>query len=279
MTSSPESANGRMSVSRKLDLGGIGYSSESFEQLCATLCRCLQQVRPCTVSYVNPHVFNIAMQNRSVRELLARADIVAVDGLGFALGARLLTGQRQARTVMTPLFDRVLQEDDLPQLTALLIGGTDEVVALGAEAINRTSRRIRIIKTCHGYASMAEHLELLRRHPEIDLVLVAMGTPRSEELMLAAMDLFPGKFCWNIGGGTLHYYAGTKKGAPHWVSTVGLQWLWRMMWEPATVPRYLVGIPRFCMHLSRLLVLRQKPNPERNTYDHPHRQPCPPPSS
>lgn len=244
-------------------MDGIAYSRESIDQLHSTLCAWQRenQTAARAVTYVNPHVFNLARKNAEVRALLARADMVAVDGLGFALAVRLLNGECQTRTVMTPLLDRVLASEGLPRLAALLIGGDAPAVALGAAAMNRASKNIEVVQTCTGYASVQEYLALFARHPGIDLVLIAMGTPRSEELMLAAIDAFPGKLFWNIGGGTLHFYAGTKRRAPHWVSAAGLQWFWRMVFEPATVPRYLTGIPIFCARIARLLVSRNNHAP------------------
>lgn len=251
-------------LSRKRELDEIGFSPETAEELYTSICYGLQGLRERTrfVSYVNPHVFNLAKSNEKVRRFLGTADVVTVDGLGFALAVRWLLGHGQTRTVMTPLFDRVLATDDLPTLRAVLIGGTAPVVQQGAAAMNRASRRIQVVSTCHGYAAMEEHLAFLREHPDADLVLVAMGTPRSEELMLAARDLFGGKLFWNIGGGTLHFYAGIQKRVPAWVSRIGLQWLWRIAHEPAIAPRYFVGIPRFLAFLIRACFRNHQTIPE-----------------
>jgi len=242
-------------LSHKHSLGQIGYSSDSLEELHASICRWLRGPRQTTrtIGYVNPHVFNMAMKNERLRQFLAEADIVSVDGLGVALGVLVLKGQRVTRTVMTPLFDRVLETSDLPPLTAVLIGATDEVAVASAAAMNAASPKIKIIDTINGFAPMPDYLAFLRRHADADVVLIAMGSPRSEELSLQARDQFAGKLLWCIGGGTLHFYAGTLWKVPRVVSALGLQWLWRMLNEPRITPRYFVGIPVFLGHLLRIM--------------------------
>lgn len=238
-------------LSRKADLEGVGFSPESHDELYAAVCQWLRGRRgtTCVLGYVNPHVFNLARSNDQVRRFLQSADVVTVDGLGFALAVRWLMGHRQTRTVTSCLFDRVLATEDLPKLRAVLIGGSRLIAERGAAAMNRVARRIEITAVCPGYQPVEDHLAFLREHLNADAVFVAMGTPYSEELILAARELFPGKLFWSIGGGTLHYYAGTLRRVPQWVSSAGLQWLWRILYEPGIAPRYLVGIPRFLAHL------------------------------
>jgi exopolysaccharide biosynthesis WecB/TagA/CpsF family protein len=247
-------------LSTKSNLGGIAYSSDSYSEIYRSLCAWMRGNRQTTrlVGYVNPHVFNLARVNPMVRDFLAQADIVTVDGIGFVLGLHLVKAQRVERTIMTRLFDRFLATDDLPLLTAMLIGGSQDEANRAANMINQTSARIRVVQACHGFHPLAEYLTILQGHEHLDLVLVGMGTPRSEELLLKARDLHPGTLCWAIGGGTIQYYAGTKRRVPKMISTLGLQWVHRMVREPRTIPRYLVGIPVYFGHLLRILLAENR---------------------
>jgi exopolysaccharide biosynthesis WecB/TagA/CpsF family protein len=235
----------------KSDLCGIAYSRATIHQFHEAICRWLRgdRSKSVTIGYVNPHVFNLAMKYEAVRAFLEEADIVTVDGVGVSLALRLLKGERQSRTVMTPLFDWVLKTDDLPPLRAAIIGGTEEVARKGTAAINRVSRRIEVVAFANGYEPLAHYRDFLRDNEPLDLVLVAMGTPRSEAFILEASPLFAGKLFWHIGGGTLQFHAGTLRPVPKIVSTMCLQWLWRMTFEPHLAPRYVIGIPVFARHL------------------------------
>ena len=250
--------------SAKGELGGVCFSRGTNRELYDVVCAWLRSATRSSrlITYVNPHVFNLARSNSTLQVLLRKADMIAVDGAGFALAVRWLTGHRQTRTVMTPLFDDVLATENLPELHAVLIGGVSEVLERGAAAINLASRRIKIVATCSGYATRAEHCDFLRAHRDVDIVMIAMGTPRSEELMLDAPELCAPKVLWNIGGGTLHFYAGTLKRVPERVSRLGMQWLWRIVHEPRIASRYLIGIPRFLATILRFR-LQQTTQPEK----------------
>ncbi len=249
----PSAAARFPAFSPKAQLCGIAYSCGTIDDFQRDISKWLRGDRSAgvVVSYVNPHVFNLAKKHDCVRELLDKADIVSVDGVGFAVAAWLRNGRRQSRTVMTPLFDRVLEDADLPRLPAVLLGGSGEASKKGAAGINRLSRNMQVTAAIDGYQPLPRYIDFLREHSTVDVILVGMGTPRSEELILEASAMFPGKLFWNIGGGTLQFYAGTLLRVPKIVSKLCLQWFWRMLFEPRLVPRYVIGLPVFAGHLLR----------------------------
>jgi N-acetylglucosaminyldiphosphoundecaprenol N-acetyl-beta-D-mannosaminyltransferase len=238
-------------------LGPIHYSPGTISDFEKSICAWLAEDHKATflAGYVNPHVFNIAWTNPSVRECLAQSDITAVDGLGVAVAVSLITRTMQTRTVMTPLFDRVLSRNS-NHAEAILIGGSEEVVSKGAQSINNASHGLKVTVTAGGYEPIQTYISLIEAHPECDVILAAMGSPRSEELILTASQRFSGKLFWNIGGGTLHFYAGTQRRTPPFVSAIGLQWLWRIILQPSIAPRYVIGTP---LYLGRLIATLARP--------------------
>jgi len=255
------------------EIAGVCFSSGTRLELYRETCEWLRSDRRESrlITYVNPHVFNLAQRNRALHVVLRTADMIAVDGIGFAAAVRWLTGHRQTRTVMTPLFDEVLGTEGLPPLRAVLIGGKPDVMERGAAAMNRVSRRIKVVATCNGYATKAEYLKFIEANADVDLVLVAMGSPRSEELMIAAREICTPKAFWNIGGGTLHFYAGTLKRVPERISRLGLQWAWRIVHEPTIAPRYVIGIPRFLLTILRFRFRAQQTHEPEKVYDSAYR--------
>jgi N-acetylglucosaminyldiphosphoundecaprenol N-acetyl-beta-D-mannosaminyltransferase len=242
------------------DLCGMRYSRETIDQLHRSLCGWLNssdRSRNVAIGYLNPHVFNLAHKHEELKAFLREAEVVAVDGLGVALAIGLLRGCRQTRTVMTPLFDKMVLSEEIPPSKAILIGGNPEVAAKGAAAITAASPRITVVEALDGYRSIPEYVNFVGQHTEAELVLVGMGSPRSEELIQAARKEHAGRIFWNIGGGTLHFYAGTQPRVPAILSKIGLQWLWRIIHEPTITPRYVIGIPEFGTRLLKHLILNR----------------------
>ncbi|HEX7260149.1 MAG TPA: WecB/TagA/CpsF family glycosyltransferase [Candidatus Saccharimonadia bacterium] len=91
--------------------------------------------------------------------------------------------------------------------------------------------------------------DLQERKP--DIILVGMGFPLQEELMAKlAPQLAHGVL---IGeGGTFDYdsFGGTRTKAPQRIQQIGLEWLWRLLLEPARLHRQL-AVPRFMWMVYR----------------------------
>lgn len=85
--------------------------------------------------------------------------------------------------------------------------------------------------------------ELERTRPHI--LWVGLGAPKQELWMdHAAQDL---NVPISLGvGAAFDFLAGAKPAAPRWLSTMGLEWLYRLASEPTRLwRRYLIGNPRF----------------------------------
>ena len=78
--------------------------------------------------------------------------------------------------------------------------------------------------------------------PDVDLILIGMGSPKSERVATIAAEECPRAVVWHIGGGTIRFLAGTVREAPTLMRRMGLQWLHRLLVEPRRMwRRYLVG--------------------------------------
>jgi len=64
------------------------------------------------------------------------------------------------------------------------------------------------------------------------LVLLALGAPKQERLAALGRVRQPGLGFVSIGAG-LDFIAGTQRRAPVWVRMLALEWLWRMLGDPA----------------------------------------------
>ena len=194
------------------------------------------------IGYLNPHVFNVSHRDPTVRCFLERCDVISIDGVGIVVASVLFHGRRLPRVWMTGLFDAVLDSPDAAG-AAIVIGGSESENGVAIEAMRSRATTVRLVAGYHGYAAVADYDEILRRHADVDLVLVGMGCPKSEAILLQAQRLCPRALCWNIGGGTIRYYAGAKARPPRWIQRLGCQWVYRMVGEPHTRRRYLVDIP------------------------------------
>jgi N-acetylglucosaminyldiphosphoundecaprenol N-acetyl-beta-D-mannosaminyltransferase len=197
------------------------------------------------LTFANAHVCCLAVDDPELRKILTGARVVAADGVSVCLAAILTYGVRLRRCMMTRAFEAYLATTDLFSARALLIGTTTAQAERAAVAINRASRHLRVVDALSGFLEDTQYRHALQRSAGIDVVLVGMGTPRSEKMLRLVTDECPDIVAWHIGAGTIKCFAGTKQRAPEWVGRCGLEWAHRFAFEPHTRKRYLGGLPVF----------------------------------
>jgi N-acetylglucosaminyldiphosphoundecaprenol N-acetyl-beta-D-mannosaminyltransferase len=200
------------------------------------------------LGFLNPHVYNQSVLDPRVAVFLERCDAVCLDGVGAVLAAILSNRVQVPRVIMHHLFDAGVAAG-LLRGRVVLLGLTPEDNARAARQLRRAAPMADFVAIHHGFHSEQDYATILGEHRDAEFVLVGMGSPRSERVLLLAADICPRALCWHVGGGSLRNWAGTKQRAPAIVSRLGLEWLHRMVCEPPTRERYTAGIPAFVRHL------------------------------
>ncbi len=169
---------------------------------------------------------------------------------------------------------RLLEACANHHLTVYLIGSPKSgTIKQTAQSIRKRLPQLAIVGTWPGHWGGMEggHLrarlqtapleakllaDLQKQRPHI--VLVGMGFPLQEELMAKLVpQLSQGVL---IGeGGTFDYdsFGGKRAKAPAWIQRSGLEWLWRLLFEPSRWKRQL-AIPRFMWTVYRSSQMKPK---------------------
>jgi N-acetylglucosaminyldiphosphoundecaprenol N-acetyl-beta-D-mannosaminyltransferase len=191
------------------------------------------------------------------RALVEQADLLTADGMPLIWASRL---QR------TPLPERVSGSSLVRTLPAagagsgasvFLLGGDPGVAETAAAQLRDSCPAVRIAGThCPplGFEDSPGDLAAIegaleRSRP--DVVFVALGFPKQEQLILRLRPRFP--TIWFVSCGiSLSYLSGDVKRAPLWAQRLGLEWLHRLAQEPRRLARrYLVeGLPFFAQLLA-----------------------------
>jgi exopolysaccharide biosynthesis WecB/TagA/CpsF family protein len=243
-------------------LGRVKCSTHSIEELLLSIKSMLddRDSSPNTISYINAHVYNLAVSNKELRGYVNGMRIVTADGMAIVWAARFLGIHMAERCNMTEAFRAYLQSEGMPPARAVLLGCTDEDLQLASKAIAKQSTHCRIVQCLNGFHSVEDYRRLLSDVGEVDFVFIGAGTPRSEQLMAHISEWYPRLILWHIGGGTIRMLAGSMVEAPLWMRKTGLQWLHRLISDPGTMwRRYLVGNPLFVWHIL-FLKLRGGPS-------------------
>jgi len=200
------------------------------------------------LGYLNPHVYNQSVTHPPVGAFLQRCDAVCLDGIGATIAASLFGRACLDRVIMHQLFDFSIAAG-LLRGPVVLFGLSAEEITRAAEELRRAAPMADFVAIRHGFYQDQEYRAILRNHTDASLVLIGMGSPQSERILLLASEICHRALCWHVGAGTLKQWAGTKRRAPAVVPQLGLEWLHRMIFEPQIRTRYTAGIPLFVRHL------------------------------
>ena len=203
---------------------------------------------PACLGFLNHHVYNEGVTHPPVVAFLERCDAVCLDGIGATIAATLFAQACLDRVVMYRLFDFCVAAG-LLRGPVVLLGLSLEEITSAARELRQAAPMADFVAVHHGFHPDQEYGAILRDHADASLVLVGMGSPRSERILLLASEICHRALCWHVGGGTLRQWAGTKRRAPAIMSQLGLEWLHRLSFEPAARPRYTTGIPLFVRNL------------------------------
>jgi len=197
---------------------------------------------------MNPHVYNEAVTYPAVAEFLQRCDTVCLDGIGAVIAASLFARSRLDRVVMHRLFDFSIAAG-LVRGPVVLFGIRDQEITRAAQQLRQAAPMADFVAIHHGFGQDHEYRAILQNHADASLVLVGMGSPRSERILLLASEICHHALCWHVGAGSLKQWAGTKRRAPAVMMKFGLEWLHRMCFEPRKRGRYTAGTLLFVRHM------------------------------
>lgn len=203
---------------------------------------------------LNAHIYNLAAGNKELRQDLGQARAVVADGMSVVWASRLFGTAIPERCNMTETFRTFLIEPDMPPSQAVIAGATQEEAAAAALMIARTSHHCRVIQTYPGFLRDSVYPGLFARHPDADMILLGLSTPKTQRVAVLAAQTCPSAIVWGIGAGTIKILAGTLKEAPVFWRRAGLQWVYRLAIEPRVLwRRYILGNPLF---IARVLAAR-----------------------
>lgn len=202
------------------------------------------------IHLVNSYVVALAHQDPDYHRLLASGAALFPDGKPLTWVSKILPGKNLSQVRGPSLFPEMMDTGRATGLRHYLLGNTDEVLAKLTVELERRYPGVQIVGSHKSYFRPLTQEELSAQDADIlasapDIVWVGLGTPlQNAELRRIARDL--GKVAIGVGI-AFDFVAGTKPVAPHFMSRLGLEWLFRLASEPRRLwKRYLIGNVVFC---------------------------------
>jgi N-acetylglucosaminyldiphosphoundecaprenol N-acetyl-beta-D-mannosaminyltransferase len=200
------------------------------------------------IHYANAHAVNLAGRNASFRDAMVEASLVFCDGKSLQWAARVLGGQLPERFTPPDWIDELAELCIDRSYRLFFLGAREGVAEAGAEALRRRHPGLDV-DTRHGYfdrkAPAVGHVIDEVNSAEPDILLVGFGMPDQERWVCNHAAQLDTSVILTVGG-LFDFISGHKRRGPRWLTSAGLEWMTRLVYEPRRLgSRYLIGNPHF----------------------------------
>ena len=182
-----------------------------------------------------------------------------VDGMPLLWAARLLKTPLPEKISGSDLVRPLMQRAAERGHRVYFLGGAPGAAELAREKLLLELPQLRIVgidaPRIDVNGSPEDQRPILERivQAKPDLLLLALGAPKQEIWGHEQRAHLPGIVTIGVGA-SLEFIAGTVKRAPPWISSIGLEWLYRLLQEPRRLAgRYLLRDPQFFKIVARQL--------------------------
>ena len=199
----------------------------------------------------NPEFVMLARREADVARVAQDADLVVPDGTGVAVGSRILSDPLP-RVPGRLLVDALVPDLAARHASVFLLGAAPGVAERAGAVLHRRQPQLRIAGAYAGDAGDDTDTVARVRDAAPEVLLVAFGMPKQERWIARNLASLPSVRLAIGVGGVFDQLAGLRRVPPAFLHRVGLEWLWRLVIEPARWRRQRV-LPIFAA-----LVLRQR---------------------
>lgn len=211
--------------------------------------------RPLILSFVNAHAVNLGWDQPGMLEGLMRSDVLLRDGIGVKLGLRAFHRRYGLNMNGT---------DFIPRIARAYVGRSVALFGTRSPWLDNARRTLegwglKVVASHEGFDPPETYLRLAAESKP-DLILMAMGMPKQEEISVKLREALSHPVLIVNGGAVLDYLGGKVPRAPRVMRETGTEWLFRLAVEPRRLfRRYVVGIPVYFAHVAevRLSSLRE----------------------
>jgi N-acetylglucosaminyldiphosphoundecaprenol N-acetyl-beta-D-mannosaminyltransferase len=201
------------------------------------------------VALINLEMVSRARKDPEYAETLGAADMILADGMPIVWASGSLGTRLPERVAGVDLTRNLL--DDSHALQVSIIGGEDPVSALATAGIKNTDRIQIDTGMVQATEEDVERLAASIRPHDPQIIFLALGVNKQDFLAVRLRKAFPKAIILGVGG-SFELIGGQKRRAPQVMQRSGLEWLFRLLYEPRRLwRRYLLLYPTGALWVLR----------------------------
>lgn len=228
---------------------GAQVDGLNLDQCADRISRCVEEEKeePCFVITLNPELLYRSQYDRELLAMINRAGMVTPDGVGLVWACRVAGCPVPERVTGIDLMVRLLERASARGWRVFFLGSGPGVAETAAKRAMEMFPGLQVVGTHHGYFTDQDSQEAIGKiiDASTQLLFVALGSPRQERWIDHNLKLLGSVVAMGVGG-SLDVLSGNVRRAPEWFCRHNLEWLGRLLNEPARWRRMLV-LPRFAI--------------------------------
>lgn len=244
----------------RINFLNVGVDDLSHSNILENVGMMVKDKKPHQLVTLNPEMVVLAQKDEEFRKIINQADLVIADGTGIPWAVKVLTGKKIERIpgadLVTKLKGRIF-----------LLGGEEGIARKAGERLKELNHDIDVVGTESGGVITNEKCVTLRikiknekliqkiNQVKSDILLVAFGHGKQEKWIYYHKDELNVPVMIGVGG-TLDYLAGTARRAPKFLRQLGLEWLWRLFFEPKRWHRIYTAVIKFPILVIKAKILK-----------------------
>jgi len=189
--------------------------------------------RPLHHTVVNVAKLVNMRKNAELRDDVASADLINVDGAGVLWGARLFGIELPERVAGVDIMVNLFRLCEANGHRPYLLGAEQAVLDAVHRRLGREHPALVVAGMQDGYFKPEDEAAVVAaiNASGADCLFVAMPTPRKERFLKQYRDVLAPSFVMGVGG-SFDVYGGKVARAPRLVQALGCEWLFRIAQEP-----------------------------------------------
>ena len=242
------------SSAEQVNVLGVGVHAVDMQSTASILSTRIRERAKGYVCLAGVHGIMEAQRQLSLKTIFADALLVAPDGMPTVWMGRLNGFSRMQRVFGPDLMANIIGSEEFSNCTHFFCGGAPGVAENLRDHMLRRFPFARITGTYsppfRPMTSIEERELVAKVHlAQPDIIWIGLSTPKQEQFMARYLPMLDTKLMIGVGAAFL-FHTGAIQDSPAWIKQAGLQWLHRLIQEPARLwKRYLLNNPLFLFYV------------------------------
>ncbi len=228
---------------------GFGVDLFTFEEALQYVHTCLKENNGMQIVTINPEMISLGNKDKEFAAVLNNADLVIPDGVGVKIALKI-KGISQENIPGIEFSKKLIGMCELEGFSIGLIGAKEEVIQKAVQNIRKEHANLNITYIRNGYFDEEQEKIIVEELKAVSprVLFVALGAPKQELFISKLKPQMPNTVFIGVGG-SFDVWSGMVKRAPKIYQTLGLEWLYRTVKEPARFKRIFPALPLFLIQV------------------------------